>query len=372
VSVPFLDLSRQVSALRDELDAVIASVVDEGRFVGGTRVEAFERAFAEYCGAQHAVGVASGTDAITIALLAAGIESGDEVITAANTCVPTVAGIERAGARPVLVDADPGTFTLDPAGLEAALTARTRAIVPVHLYGRCADMDAVCAFAAQHGLAVVEDAAQAHGAELRGRRAGSLGTAAAFSFYPTKNLGALGDAGAVVTNDAELAERVRLLRAYGERARYESVVAGMNSRLDSLQAAVLLAKLPLLDRWNDRRRELAALYTDALDGTGLGLPSAAHEGHVWHMYVVRTRDRRQFRDGLARAGIETLVHYPRAIHEHDAYRHLARERGFPVSERLAREVVSLPLYPELTDADAEAVVAAVRSAAGRTAATSGR
>jgi dTDP-4-amino-4,6-dideoxygalactose transaminase len=348
VKVPFLDLRRRVEALRPELEQATARVLDGGRFVGGTPVEEFEQAWAAYCGARHAVGVASGTDALTIALLAAGVEAGDEVITAANTCVPTVAAIERAGGRPVLVDVDYATRTLDPARVEEAVTKRTRAIVPVHLYGRRADVEALHSF----GLRVVEDAAQAHG--LRG----VTGDAAAFSFYPTKNLGALGDAGALVTDDDALAERARLLRNYGEDERYFSVVPGLNSRLDPLQAAVLLALLPRLDAWNRRRRALAALYDGALAGT-VGVPEPAAD-HVYHLYAAAVPDRGEFRERLARAGVETLVHYPRAVHQHPAYARLDRPGRLEASERLAREVVSLPLYPELTDAEAEAVVEAAR------------
>jgi dTDP-4-amino-4,6-dideoxygalactose transaminase len=280
--------------------------------------------------------------------------------------VPTVAAIEVAGATPVLVDADPRTRTLDPDRLPEALSPRTRAIVPVHLYGRCADMDAIRALAGERGLAVVEDAAQAHGAELGGRRAGTRGAAAAFSFYPTKNLGALGDGGAVVTDDPELAERVRRLRAYGERERYLSVEAGTNSRLDTLQAAALLVRLRRVDAGNERRRQLAARYAGALADLPLELPDDPEGGlHAYHLYVVRVADRDAFRAELAARGVDTLVHYGRAVHEHPAYRALDRPGRLGVSERLAREVVSLPLYPELRDDEQEAVVDAVRAALSR-------
>ncbi len=324
-------------------------------------MEEFEERFAAYCGACHAVGVGSGTDAIELALRALGIGAGDEVVTAAATCVPTVAAIESAGATPVLVDVDAGTGTLDPGALAAACTPRTRAVVPVHLYGQCADMAPIVAFARERGLKLVEDAAQAHGAEYRGRRAGTFGDAAAFSFYPTKNLGALGDAGAVVTDDAALAERVRMLRSYGERERYVSVEWGRNSRLDTLQAAVLTAKLPFLEAWTKRRRELAARYHDGLAGTGLVLPvEAPGRRHVYHLFVVRSPRRDALREQLAARGVETLVHYPRPIHGHPAYANL--DRGGPQlvrSERLAAEALSLPLYAELRDDEAQQVVAAV-------------
>jgi dTDP-4-amino-4,6-dideoxygalactose transaminase len=364
-SVPFLDLNRHVDAIRGELDAAIASVLDGGQFVFGDPVEAFERSFADYCGAGHAVGVASGTDAITIALQAVGVGPADEVITAANTCVPTVAGIEATGAKVVLADVDETTYTLDPEDLEPLLTERTRAILPVHLYGQCADLDAILAFARSHDLRVVEDAAQAVGSEYRGARAGSIADAAAFSFYPTKNLGALGDGGAVTTSDPATAERARLLRNYGEESKYDSVRRGWNSRLDTLQAAILRAKLPHLDTWTDRRRELAARYDEGLAGAAVVIPIAPPERrHAYHLYVIRVADRKAVQQQLLEEGIGTSVHYPRAVHEHPAYADLApADDRLAASERLAREVLSLPLYPELDDGEADAVVAAVRRVA---------
>ena len=364
MNVPFGDLARQTAALRDELDAAADRVLTSGRYLFGDELERFEAAFAEWCGVSHGVGVANGTDAITIALQAVGVGPGDEVVTAANTCVPTVVGIEGAGATPVLVDADPATRTLDPALVESAITPHTKALLPVHLYGQCADVEALMDICSRRGIALVEDCAQAHGAELGGRRAGSFGAAAAFSFYPTKNLGALGDGGAVVTSDAEIAERARLLRNYGERDRFEHVLRGRNSRLDALQAAFLAAKLPHLDGWNDRRRTIAARYTAALEGTAV---TAAHEApgrrHVYHLYVVEALDRDRFRAELARRGVETAVHYPRPVHLQPAYRALGEGRSFPVSERLAASVVSLPMYPELTDDEVELVAEASRAAA---------
>ena len=318
--VPFLDLSRQVTALRDELDAAVAAVLDSGRFVGGEPVERFEREFAAWCGAAHAVGVASGTDAITIALQAVGVGPGDEVITVANTCVPTVAGIEGSGATPVLVDVDLETMTIDPERVAAAIGPRTRAIVPVHLYGRCADMDPILDLAREHGLKIVEDCAQAHGATYRGRRAGTMGDAAAFSFYPTKNLGALGDAGAVVTDDDETAAVARSLRSYGETERYDSVRRGTNSRLDTIQAAFLSVQLRHVDAWTERRRSIAdALRRRARRPRRLRLRRIRPDGrHVYHLYVIAVPERDAVREHLADAGIETLVHYPRAVHQHPA------------------------------------------------------
>ena len=358
--VPFLDLARAVRELRPEIDAAVASVLDSGRFVGGDPVGAFEDAFAAFCGARNAVGVASGTDAVGLALRAVGVGAGDEVVTAANTCIPTVAGIEAAGAVPVLADVDDVSFTLDPAAVERALTPRARAIVVVHLYGQCADVGALGELATSRGVVLVEDAAHAHGAAIGGRRAGTLGHAAAFSFYPTKNLGALGDGGAVVTDDDEVAERVRSLRSYGERRRHESVERGRNSRLDTLQAAVLQMKLRHLERWNERRRALAARYGQALAGSALAAPrELAERRHAYHLYVTRAPSREQVRRRLAERGIETLVHYPRPVHAHPAYAELGRGRDLRVSERLSQEVISLPLYPQLTDAEADAVAEAL-------------
>ncbi len=351
MTVPFLDLSRSVSALRAELDEAIAGVLDRGRFVLGERVAEFESAFAAFCGARETVGVASGTDAIAVALRAVGVEPGDEVIVPANTCVPTIAGVEATGATPVLADVDPETWTLDVASATAVVTERTRAVIPVHLYGLCADVEGLRGL----GLKIVEDAAQAHGAGVNGYRAGTLGDAAAFSFYPTKNLGGLGDGGAVVTNDPEVAAAARSLRVYGERERYESVRSGWNSRLDELQAAILLVKLRHLEEGNARRQAIAARYAE-LELERQFVPDGAV--HAYHLYVVRSRDRDALRRRLAEHGVETLVHYPRAVHQHPGYAMLARP-GLDVSERLAAEVLSLPLYPELTDTEANAVVTGV-------------
>ena len=366
MNVPFLDLSRQVDSMREEIDAALAGVLEGGQFVFGSPVDEFETAFARFCGAHHAVGVASGTDAVAIALEAVGVAPGDEVVTAANTCVPTVAAIEAAGAVPVLVDVEPKTLTMDPRALAQACTARTRAIVPVHLYGQCADMEPIVDFARERNLRVVEDAAQAHGAGYGGRRAGTLADAAAFSFYPTKNLGALGDAGAVVTDNEDIAEQARLLRNYGERARYDSIRRGRNSRLDTLQAAVLLAKLPRLEDWTARRRALAQRYVDALTDCGLGLPLEADgRAHAYHLFVVRTPERERLMAMLAMLGIATLVHYPRPVHGHPAYAHLERHGLLGESEAASREILSLPLFPELMDVEADAVLSAVLDACAR-------
>jgi dTDP-3-amino-3,4,6-trideoxy-alpha-D-glucose transaminase len=353
-SVPFLDLGRAAAAQKGLLAEAFATVVDRGRFVGGPALELFEERWSNWCWAPHAVGVNSGTDAIAIALRALGVGPGDEVITAANTCVATVTGIAAAGATAVLADVDARTWTLDPDSARTAVTARTRAIVPVHLYGQGADLAPL----RELGLPIVEDAAQAHGTECEGLRRGEL---AAYSFYPTKNLGALGDAGAVVTDDAELAERMRMLRSHGERAdaRGIAVTPGANSRLDELQAEILLRRVEHLDEWNERRRRLAAFYLDRLADADVVLPVEA-EGrkHSWHLFVVLVEDRDRLRARLLERGVETLVHYPEPIHRQPAYADLPRV-DVPVAERLCEQVVSLPLYPELTDAEAEQVVKAV-------------
>jgi dTDP-4-amino-4,6-dideoxygalactose transaminase len=361
VNVPFLDLSRQTRALAPELATAIGATLEESRFVLGEAVERFEEAFAGFCGAEHAVGVASGADAIAVALRAVGVEPGAEVVTAANTCLPTIVGIERAGAKPVLADVDPVTLTLDPAAAEAAITPRTAALLPVHLYGQCADMRGLRDVAGRNGLKLVEDAAHAHGAEVAGQRAGALGDAAAFSFYPTKNLGALGDGGAVVTRDAGIADAVRRARRYvGDASRTLATVAG-SSRLDTLQAAVLAAKLVHLEAWTARRRALAAAYRERLADKELRLPvEALGRRHVYHLFVVRTRERDALRAQLVEHGIETLVHYPKPVHASSGYEDLAPLGSLPESEAAAAEVVSLPLYPELTGSELDAVVDALR------------
>jgi dTDP-4-amino-4,6-dideoxygalactose transaminase len=354
VRVPFLDLRRQGDADKFLLAESFSRVVERGRFIGGPSLEAFEERFSDYCWAPFAVGVNSGTDAVALALRALGVGRGDEVITAANTCVATATGIAASGATAVLADVDESTWTLDPVSARAAVTERTRAIVPVHLYGQCADLAPL----RELGLPIVEDAAQAHGAEYQGMRRGEL---AAYSFYPTKNLGALGDAGAVVTFDEELAERMRMLRSHGEHAeaRGIAVLPGVNSRLDEFQAEILRRRIEHLDERNERRRELAEFYLERLANADVLLPVEA-EGrkHCWHLFVVLAEDRDAFRGRLREHGVETLVHYPEPIHKQAAYEHLPRVE-VPVSERLCEQVVSLPLYPELTDAEAEQVVEAV-------------
>jgi dTDP-4-amino-4,6-dideoxygalactose transaminase len=364
VSVPFQDLGRHVEAHRGDLESALARVLDSGRFIFGEELERFEQAFAAYCGCRFAVGVASGTDAITLALLAAGVPAGSEVITAANTCVPTIVGIERAGAVPVLADVEPDTRTLDPDAVEEAFTDRTSAIMPVHLYGLCADLERLRVLSERRGVVLIEDCAQSHGATMAGRRAGSLGLAGAFSLYPTKNLGALGDAGIVTTDDPAVDERLRLLRNYGERERFEHVLAGMNSRLDPIQAAVLSARLPRLDEENRRRQALAARYDGHLAGLPVETPSVPPgRDHVYHLYVIELERREAVRADLAARGVGTDVHYPTPVHQQPAYERLAPAgRSLAVSEALSARILSLPMFPELTDAEADSVADALAAA----------
>jgi dTDP-4-amino-4,6-dideoxygalactose transaminase len=337
--------------------------LDGGWYILGEEVRQFEAEFATYLGVRHALGVGSGTEALHLALAACGVGPGDEVITVAHTAVATVAAIELCGAVPVLVDIASDTFTLDPRHLARAITPKTKAIVPVHLYGQPADLAPILDLAHQHGVRVVEDCAQAHGARYGGRRVGAWGDIAAFSFYPTKNLGALGDGGAVVTDDAALAERVRLLREYGWAERYVSHIAGWNSRLDELQAAVLRVKLRYLDADNTARARLAARYTSGLSGVGLGLPGARAEGeHVYHLYVVRSARRDELQAFLKARGIGALVHYPVPVHLQPAYQNRLRgSAALPETERAAREVLSLSMYPELRDDEVDRVIDLVRA-----------
>jgi dTDP-4-amino-4,6-dideoxygalactose transaminase len=360
--IAFNDLRRAVEADRNGHDAAIARVLDSGWYVLGQEGRAFEEEFAQtVCGGGFAAGVASGTDAIELALRALGVGPGDEVVTQANTCVPTIAGIERTGATPVLCDVEPDAATMDPASLARALTPATRAVIPVHLYGQCADVDAIRDVAGD--IPIVEDCAQAHGAALRDRPAGTMGDLAAFSFYPTKNLGALGDGGAVTSADPELIERVRLVRVYGQTERYLHVEHGVNSRLDELQAAILRVRLARLAADNARRRAIAAVYDAALAPTAARpLAKLDERVHAYHLYVIRVADRDRFQAAMEEAGVQTLIHYPRPIHGHPPYAALGDGIDLSVSERLAGEIVSLPIYPELTDAEVERVADAVAAA----------
>jgi dTDP-3-amino-2,3,6-trideoxy-4-keto-D-glucose/dTDP-3-amino-3,4,6-trideoxy-alpha-D-glucose/dTDP-2,6-dideoxy-D-kanosamine transaminase len=358
------DLGRHNAPLMAEIQARVRAVLDSGWYILGAQGAEFEAAFAAYCRTAHCVGVANGTDAIELALRALGVGLGGQVATVANAGGYSTVAIRAAGAEPLFVDVDRSSMLMDPAGLRAALTSRTKAIVVTHLYGRMADMPQLMAIADAAGIPVVEDCAQAHGARLAGTAAGAWGTLGCFSFYPTKNLGALGDAGAVVTNDAPLAERVRELRQYGWRRKYEcGVPGGRNSRLDEMQAAVLCAKLPHLDRWNMRRREIAGLYSELLRGSAVQLPPAGRDDDVAHLYVVRTRHRDRVRTHLAELGIAAEVHYPTVDHRQECYRGEAWARvELPEAEACCAEVLTLPCFPEMRDDEVERVAEAVRVA----------
>lgn len=365
--IPFGDLARQAQQLAPELTAALTRVALGGWYILGEEVRTFEEDFAALCGASSCVGVASGFEALYLALAALEIGPGDEVITVANACIYQAAAILQVGARPVFVDVDPQTHNLDPNLLEMAITPHTRAIMPVHLYGRMAPMPAICAIARAHGLAVIEDAAQAHGAWLqqddRIWRAGAVGDLACFSFYPSKNLGALGDAGAVTTNSPELAERLRQLRMYGWGEKYvTSLPGGRNSRLDAIQAAALRTKLPHLQAWNGARAERAAWYRELLAGLPLQLP-VDEAGHVYHLFVIMSERRDELQRQLLAQGIGSDIHYPLPTHLQPAYQHLGYQRGaLPVTEALASCILSLPLYPELSRSEVETVAAAIHRA----------
>ncbi len=364
--ISFLDVAAAYAELQDELDAAARRVMASGQFILGPEVTAFEEEFAAFCDAGHAIGVGSGLDALRLILVAYGVGHGDEVLVPSNTFIATWLAVTHAGATPVPVEPDPMTHNLNAEAVEAAITPATKAIMPVHLYGSPADMDGLLAIGRDRGIPVVEDAAQAPGARYRGRRTGSLGDAAGFSFYPGKNLGALGDAGAVTTDDDALAERVRMLRNYGSRLKYHHDLPGLNSRLDSLQAAALRIKLRRLDEWNERRRAVAVRYLERLAGVERlvppGTPEWAHP--VWHLFVVRHPRRDVLQRRLSEAGVDTIIHYPIPPHLSGAYAAAFERAELPVAERLAGEVLSLPIGPHLAPEDADRVAAAVRDALG--------
>lgn len=363
--IPILDLTAQYEALKPEIDAAIARVLASGIFIMGPNVEAFENELASYLGARHAISLNSGTDALHLALRALDIGPGDEVITTPFTFVATTEAIGIVGATPVFVDIDPATFNLDAALIEAAVTPRTRAILPIHLYGAPANLDAIQQVAQRHGLAVVEDCAQAIGAEMGGRKVGTIGEIGCFSFFPTKNLGAYGDGGLVTTNDDRLAQRLKALRVHGGRRKYYHEELGINSRLDEIQAAILRVKLPHLDSWIESRRKIAARYTAAFNGDpGVVTPIELQDSsHVYHQYTIRVRERDEVRQKLATAGVQTMVYYPvplhlQAVHHKDGL----TPPHFPHSEKAAREVLSLPMYPELANSAQRTVIDAVKLA----------
>jgi len=351
MNVPFLDLRAGYLELKPEIDKAIARVVDSGWYVLGSEVEGFESEFAEYCEADHAVGVGNGLDALHLALLAMGVGPGDEVIVPSNTYIATWLAVSHCGARPVPVEPNEQTYNIDPKKIEAAITPSTKVILPVHLYGQPADLDPILAIAHEHGLKVLEDGAQAHGAKYKSKRIGGHGNAVAWSFYPGKNLGGFGDGGAVTTNDPEIADRIRVLRNYGSRVKYANEIQGFNSRLDPLQAAVLRVKLKCLDDWNNRRKKIALKYLEGLTNLGLILPYVPNwADSVWHLFVVRTQNREQLQKHLTKSGVGTIVHYPIPPHLQAAYSMSRCKYGnFPVAESMADEVLSLPMGAHMTE-----------------------
>jgi dTDP-4-amino-4,6-dideoxygalactose transaminase len=363
--ISFLDLKAPYLELKAELDDAIARVVSSGWFIGGAEVDDFEADYAQYCGAAHAVGLANGLDALHLALMAMEVGPGDQVIVPSNTYIATWLAVSQCGATPVPVEPDPRTFNIDPARIEAAITPRTKVILPVHLYGQPCDMDPILAIARKHGLRVLEDGAQAHGARYKGVRLGAHGDAVAWSFYPGKNLGAMGDGGAVTTNDSQIADRLRVLRNYGSRVKYVNEVRGYNSRLDPLQAAILRVKLAHLDVWNGRRGALAARYQRGMADCGFVLPHVPEWAEsAWHLYVVQHDRRAEVQAALGQAGVGTLIHYPIPPHRQQAYADAGLAAGaFPLAERMAEQVLSLPMGPHLADDDAERVIAQVRALA---------
>jgi dTDP-4-amino-4,6-dideoxygalactose transaminase len=362
MTIPLVDLKAQYAAIKPEIDAAMQRVVNNTSFILGKEVAEFEKNFAAFCHAQYCVGTDSGTAALHLALIILGVKAGDEVITTTHTFIATAEVISLIGAKPVLVDIDPRTYNIDPNKIEAAITPRTRAIIPVHLYGQPAEMDAIMEIARKHNLRVIEDAAQAHGAEYRGKRAGTMGDVACFSFYPGKNLGAYGDAGALVTNDAALAEHARMLRDHGRSEKYAHKLTGYGYRLDALQAAILGAKLPHLDAWNARRREIADYYTELLTNTDIVTPYVPpHIQPIYHIYCIRAKNRDALQKHLKARGIETGIHYPIPLHLQPVYQNLGYHAGdFPHAEKAANEILSLPMYPELTDEQAQQIVDAIK------------
>jgi dTDP-4-amino-4,6-dideoxygalactose transaminase len=351
VNVPFVDLKAQYAALKPELEPAVLQVIEDCAFVGGKYVKEFEEAFAAYCGRELGLGVASGTSALHLALLAMGVGPGDEVITAANTFMATTEAITHSGARPVLVDVDPESYTMDPGKLEEAVTERTKVVIPVHLYGQTADMDPIMDIAGRRGLKVLEDSAQAQGAEYKGRKAGSMGDAAAFSFYPSKNLGAFGDAGIILTDDPAIADTVRMYANHGRVGGNDHAVEGFNARLDGVQGAVLGIKLRHLDEWNDARRAAAARYAGMLEGMDLVLPrEMPYARHIYHVYGIRIKNRERVAALLKEQGVGVGMHYAIPVHLLSAYKYLGLDKGsFPVTEQLAEEELSLPMFPEITE-----------------------
>lgn len=361
--VPFLDLHAQYHSIRGEITDAIQRVLEDSAFTSGPYVEKFEREFADFCGSMHAIATSNGTSALWMTLLAAGVAAGDEVITAPNTFIATAEAISYAGAQPVFVDVDQNSYTMVPELLEKAITPRTKAVIPIHLFGQPADMNPIMEIAARHNILVIEDSCQAHGALYRGKPAGTMGIAGCFSFYPGKNLGAYGEAGAVVTDDSVVAEKVRRLRDHGQLRKYHHAVIGWNGRMDGIQGAVLSVKLKYLSRWNEARRNIAAEYNRLLGGlAGIVLPrEMEYARHVYHIFAIRTKNRDELSSHLANEGISCLIHYPIPVHLQDAYRHLDLPRGtFPVAEQSASELLSLPMFPEMSQEQIESVASGIK------------
>jgi dTDP-4-amino-4,6-dideoxygalactose transaminase len=366
VTIPLVDLTTAYRELKEEIDDAVARVTASGWYIGGPEVDRFEEEWADYCGADHCVGVANGFDALHLSLRALGIGPGDEVILASNSYIATVLAVSIVGATPVMVEPDPATYNLDASRVESAINSQTRALLPTHLYGQPADLDPLLEIARVHGLRLIEDAAQAHGATYKNRRVGSHGDIVAWSFYPTKNLGAMGDGGAITTDNPELARNVRLMGNYGFSQRYVAETKGVNSRLDPLQAAILRVKLQRLDEWNARRRSIAASYREHISGATLRLPYVpAWADPVWHLYVIQSVNRDRLAADLAEAGIQTMVHYPIPPHLQRAYANLGYRAGtFPLAEELATSVLSLPIGPHLSTDDAARIARVTKSAVG--------
>lgn len=365
MSVHFLDLKAAYLELQPEIDAAIKRVLDSGWYVLGKEVDSFEQEYSAYCEAKHCVGVANGLDALHLALLALGVGAGDEVIVPSNTFIATWLAVSQCGATPIPVEPDVQTYNIDPARIEAAITPRTKVILPVHLYGQPADMDPILAVARKHGLRVLEDGAQAHGARYKGKRLGAHGDVVAWSFYPGKNLGAYGNGGAITTDDPEIAERIRVLRNYGSRVKYVNDVRGFNSRLDPIQAAALRVKLKVLDAWNARRTEIASRYQITLTNTAMTLPFVPEWAEpAWHLYVVKHPQRDALQNKLGEAGISTLIHYPIPPHLQQAYADAGYGKGqLPIAEQMANQCLSLPMGPHLDEAGASAAISAIKAAA---------
>lgn len=370
--IPFVDLAKQYITIKEEIDQAISRVLKRGWFILGEELASFEKAFAKYCTANYAVGVGSGTEALHLSLLACGVEPGDEVITVPNTAVPTISAIDFANAKPVFVDIDPETYTMDPNNLDEYLKKRyesnnsqsvkkPKAVIPVHLFGHPADMDPIMDIARKYEMKVIEDACQAHGAEYKGKKVGSIGGVGCFSFYPTKNLGAYGDGGMVITDDEDIAKRLRMVRNYGEEKKYYNVIRGFNSRLDEIHAAILKVKLNHLDRWNEIRRNYAGLYNTLLKDGPVTTPIEKENAkHIFHLYVIRSKTRDKLQERLKDKGIVTSIHYPDPIHFQPAYQDLGYKKGdFPISEKYAAEILSLPMFPELTKDEIEFIAQAI-------------